>query len=70
MSYEKKMLAIWSCRIWKKNLFHFSPSNNEGEKTKARTKMGKKGKRIDFEAQSYINQENINFKMHKQSLQR
>ena len=37
----KKMLAIWPCRIWKKR-FHFSPSNNEGEKTKARTKMGKK----------------------------
>ena len=25
-----------------KKRFHFSPSNNEGEKTKARTKMGKK----------------------------
>ena len=25
-----------------KNLFNFSPSNNEGEKNKARTKMGKK----------------------------
>ena len=48
----------------KKNLFYFSPSNNEGEKTKARSKMGKKGKRIDFEAQSYINHKNINFKMH------
>ena len=47
-----------------KKKIHFSPSNNEGEKPKARTKMGKKGKRIDFEAQSYINHKNINFKMH------
>ena len=60
----KKNVSHMAKSHLKKNLFYFSPSNNEGEKTKTRTKMGKKGKRIDFEAQSYINHKNINFKMH------